>query len=278
MAARLIDPRLDGRVALVTGANCGIGAAIAEALAGCGVAVLVGFLRLDPSEHADDPAFPAGYGRERSRPGSDVAAAIVDAGGTAVAVEADLADPAAAAVLFDRAEAELGPVEILVSNASSWVADTFLPDTTDRFGRRLRPVSAATFDRQFAVDARATALLIAEFGRRHLDRGAGWGRIVGLTSGGAEGFPGEVSYGAAKAAMENYLMSAAWELGPFGVTANVVYPPATDTGWVTAAVEADVLASTPLRHVGQPEEVAEVVLWLASHQARFVTAERIRMR
>jgi 3-oxoacyl-[acyl-carrier protein] reductase len=207
-----------------------------------------------------------------------VAETIRAAGGRAVAVEVDLADSSTARVLFDRAEDELGPVEILVLNASSWLADTFLADTHDRWGRRLRRVSAETFDRQFAVDARAAALLIGEFALRHLGRGAGWGRIVGLTSGGPEGFPGEVSYGAAKAAMENYLMSAAWELAPFGVTANVVYPPATDTGWITPVVEAGVLASTPLRHVGQPHEVAEVVLWLASHQARFVTAERIRMR
>jgi 3-oxoacyl-[acyl-carrier protein] reductase len=72
-------------------------------------------------------------------------------------------------------------------------------------------------------------------------------------------------------------MSAAWELGPYGVTANIVHPPPTDTGWVTPAVEQAVIAASPLRHVGTPEEVAEVITFLASHQARYVTAQIIRM-
>ena len=68
------------------------------------------------------------------------------------------------------------------------------------------------------------ALMISEFARRHIARQATWGRIIGLTSGGELGFPEEVSYGAAKAAQENYTMSAALELAPFGVTANMVLP------------------------------------------------------
>jgi 3-oxoacyl-[acyl-carrier protein] reductase len=105
-------------------------------------------------------------------------------------------------------------------------------------------VTAATFDAQFAVDARATALLIAELARRHVARGATWGRIVSLTSRGPDGFPSEVSYGAAKAALENYTLSAAHELAPHGITANVVHPPITDTGWVTDAVR-QAAATTP---------------------------------
>src|SRR5204862_421150 len=83
-----------------------------------------------------------------------------------------------------------------------------------------------------------------------------------------------VSYGASKNALESYTMAAAWELGPFGITANVVCPPATDTGWITPKVTAEVIRSSPLGHVGQPEEVAELVVLLASHQARFVTARK----
>ena len=273
----MIDPGLDGRVALVTGANQGIGAATAHALAAQGVAVLLTYLRLDPAEHTDTAAYPAEYGQLRADSAARVVDQIRDRGGTAASMEADLADPAVPRRLFDHAEATLGPVQILVNNASGWLANTFLPPSQDRFGRRLRPVDAHSHDRQFAVDARAAALLIAEFARRHLQRGASWGRIIGLTSGGPGGFPQEVSYGAAKAAQENYTMSAAHELGPYGVTANMVYPPVTDTGWVTPAVEHAATAASPLRHVAHPDDVAEVITLLASHQARSITGQIIHM-
>jgi 3-oxoacyl-[acyl-carrier protein] reductase len=273
----MTDPGLDGRVALVTGANQGIGAATARELAAQGVAVFLAYLRLDQAEHAGEAAYPPEYGQLRADTAEHVAQQIRDAGGTAACMEADLADPTVPRLLFDRAEATLGPVEILVNNASGWLADTFLPDPQDRFGRNLRPVDAASHDRQFAVDARASALLIAEFARRHIRRGASWGRIIGLTSGGPSGFPQEVSYGAAKAAEENYTMSAAQELGPYGVTANMVYPPVTDTGWVTPAVEEAAIAASPLRHLAHPDDVAEVITLLASHQARYITGQIIHM-
>ena len=273
----MIDPGLTGRVALITGANQGIGAATAIALAAHGAAVLLTYKRLDPAEHAADPAFPPEYGELRARDAGHVLARIRENGGRAEAVEADLADPATVPMLFDRAEAAFGPVEILVNNASGWLADTFLPDTRDRFGRALRQVDAASHDRQFAVDARAPALLIAEFARRHIRRGATWGRIIGLTSGGPSGFPQEVSYGAAKAAQVSYTMSAAAELGRHGVTANVVHPPVTDTGWVTPEVEAAVREHTPTGRVATPEEVAEVIVFLASNQARRITGQIITL-
>lgn len=153
-----------------------------------------------------------------------------------MAMEADLADPVVPARLFDQAEASLGPVEILVNNASGWLPNTFLPEPA-----------------------------------------APWGRIIGLTSGGSGGFAGEVSYGAAKAAQESYTMSAARELGPYGVSANLVHPPVTDTGWLTPEVAATAAAASPLRHIAQPAEVAELIVLLASHQARFVTGQLIRM-
>ena len=119
---------------------------------------------------------------------------------------------------------------------------------------------------------------IAEFARRHLERGADWGRIISLTTGGAPGFPEEVSYGASKNALESYTTAAAWELGRYGVTANVLCPPATDTGWITAEMAAEMARAAPLYHVGQPGDAAEVVLFLASHQARYITGQRITMR
>jgi 3-oxoacyl-[acyl-carrier protein] reductase len=260
-------------VALVTGANQGIGAATAIALGRRGTAVLVAYFR-----PGDAPGQTTEYDRLRRGDAADVVAAIERAGGRAHAVEADLTDPNSPTVLFDAAEERLGPVDILVNNASGWVQDTFKPAKVDQFGRPMQPVTAQTFQQQFAVDAMAPALLIAEFARRHRARGGTWGRIVGLTSGGQHGFPDEVSYGAAKAAQENYTMSASVELAPFGVTANIVYPPVTDTGWVTDDVRAAVAASAEHTHVATPEEVAEVIAWVVSEESRLVSGSVVRLR
>ena len=261
--------------AIVTGANHGIGAATATALARRGCAVLCSYLRVDDP---DDPGTPQAYREHRARDAAAVIDRIRDDGGAAAAVEADLSDPATPARLFDAAEEQFGPVDILVNNATGWLADTFAPGRPDRLGRSLRPVTAQSWAQQFGVDAMGAALLIAEFARRHIARGAAWGRIVGLTSGGAIGFPEEVSYGAAKAAQENYTMSAALELAPYGVTANMVHPPVTDTGWVTDAVRALVAGSRDLVHVATPDEVADVIAYLASDAAALITANKLTLR
>jgi 3-oxoacyl-[acyl-carrier protein] reductase len=264
-----------GHTAIVTGANHGIGAATAAALARRGCAVLCTFLRVDDPV---DPGTPQTYRDNRAHDATAVIDRIRDDGGRAAAVEADLSDPAAPALLFDTAEEQFGPVEVLVNNATGWLADTFAAATGDRLGRSLQPVTAATWARQFSVDAMGAAVMISEFARRHIAREASWGRIIGLTSGGELGFPEEVSYGAAKAAQVNYTMSAALELAPFGVTANMVHPPVTDTGWVTDAVREHVAANPSLIHIASPGEVAEVIAYLASDAAALISANVITLR
>ena len=264
-----------GHTAIVTGANHGIGAATARALARRGCAVLCTFLRLqDP----DEPGTPQAYRDKRAQDAAAVVADIREEGGTAAAVEADLSRPDTPALLFDTAEEQFGPVDILVNNATGWLADTFAATATDRLGRTLQPVTAATWTRQFTVDAMGAALMISEFAQRHIARKATWGRIIGLTSGGDLGFPEEVTYGAAKAAQVNYTMSAALELARFGITANMVYPPVTDTGWVTDAVRDHVAGRPELIHIATPEEVAEVITYLASDSAALITANVITLR
>ena len=266
---------IEHHTAIVTGANHGIGAATAKALARAGCAVLCSFLRVPDPE---DPGTPQAYRDNRARDAAAVIERIQEQGGTAVAVEADLSDPATPARLFDIAEDRLGPVDILVNNATGWLADTFAAAATDRLGRTLQPVTAATWTQQFTVDAMGAALMISEFARRHIARQASWGRIIGMTSGGQLGFPEEVSYGAAKAAQENYTMSAALELAPYGITANIVYPPVTDTGWVTDTLRDQVAASRTLIHIATPQQVADVIAYLASDAAGLITANVITLR
>ncbi len=263
-------------VAIVTGANHGIGAATARALAGSGVSVAVTSWRLPVD---DNTGTPAQYNVNRMRAAEETVEEITAQGGSAAAIEVDLLQSGSPALIFDFAEETYGAVDILVNNATGWACgDSFVPGCLDGAGRMTMEVTANVFDRTFGVDARASALLIAEFSRRLLARGGRWGRIVSLTSGGQQGFPGEVTYGAAKAALENYTMSAATELGKHGVTANLVQPPVTDTGWVNDDVRALVASDPYLVHVAQPDEVAKVVAWLCSDDAELVTGSKVLLR
>jgi 3-oxoacyl-[acyl-carrier protein] reductase len=268
---------LAGRVAVVSGANHGIGAATAATLARLGADVAITYLAYTPDDHGDEHR-PAEYRTQREQGPEGTLAAIEVAGQRGVDISADLSDPAAPARIFDAAEAALGPVSILVNNASGWRKDSFDPGSSNEVGWLSSEMTAETVDAQLLVDARGGALMIAELARRHRAHGGDWGRIVSLTSGGPGGFPGQVSYGAAKAALENYTMAASVELADDGITANVVYPPVTDTGWVTDAVREFVARSHDHVHVSAPEEVAEVVAWLCTDAARLVTGNLIRLR
>jgi 3-oxoacyl-[acyl-carrier protein] reductase len=273
----MADRPLAGRVALVTGANHGIGAAVAVALAERGADVAITYLRdrtIADGEvhHTDDYLGP------RRRDGSDVRLAIEALGRRGATFEADLRDDDVPGRVFDQAEDALGPVAVLVHNASGWQRDSFAAATHDANRRSLAPVTPASIDAQLLVDARAGALLLQQFIARHRARGGDWGRIVTMTSGEGRAFPGEVSYGAAKAALISYTLSAASEMAADGVTANVVYPPVTDTGWITDDVRAFVAADDDHHHIATPAEVAETVAWLCAEANHLVTGNIIRLR
>jgi 3-oxoacyl-[acyl-carrier protein] reductase len=115
--------------------------------------------------------------------------------------------------------------------------------------------------------------MMAEYARRHVARGATWGRIINISTDGAYCFPQEVSYGASKAALEAYSRSSARELSGYGITVNIVSPGPIQTGWMTPEMETSIVPSIPLGRVGQPEDVADVIVFLASEQARWLTGQ-----
>lgn len=267
-----MSKNLSSLTALVTGANHGIGAAIARALADRGADLAITYLRTGDPDRSDE------YHVARRSDGSEIRRVVEANGSRCHLIEADLADADTPRRLFDEVESVLGPVSILVHNASGWSKDTFAPTEPDVAGRFARAVNVEAIDAQLHIDARAGALLMAEFIQRHRERRADWGRIVTLTSGEGGAFPGEVSYGAGKAALISYTLSAAAEMAGDGVTANVVYPPVTDTGWITDEVRVFVAEDLEHHHIVDPDEVAEVIAWLCADAGRIVTGNIIRLR
>jgi 3-oxoacyl-[acyl-carrier protein] reductase len=276
----VINPRLHGRTVLVTGANnrLGIGAAIARAFAGLGATVFLHYHRspLDESTHADV------YRQQQANSADGIVDEIASLGGRAAAFEADFTDPATIPSLFDAAERFCGSVDVLINNAAAWSADTFLPPVGARRNPFLelwtdaaRPVASGPAQRLFMANALAPALLTAEFARRHVARRSQWGRIVNISTASSECFPSETSYGASKYALESYTRTAARELGQFGITVNVLALGPVQTGWITPELEQALLPTLALGRIGMPEDVADVVVFLASEQARWVTGQKI---
>ena len=258
----MVDTGLRGKVALVTGANNpdGIGAAVARRLADEGAFVFI-----------------TSFGQ----PSPDEVVQSLRARGAQVEVmEVDLSDPAIVPVLFDRVEAAFGPVDILINNAAVGGApkDTFVPvhaGDKDWAGRNAEMVSAANHDRHFAVNSRGTALMTAEFTRRRVGRGLTGGRVINVSTDGAPAFAEEVSYGASKAALESYSRAAARELGRYGITVNIISPGPTQTGWIPPEVEDEIVRTIPLGRLGRADDIADVMLFLASEQARWLTGQTL---
>jgi len=240
----MIDPQLANKVALVTGASSGIGAATARALARQGVAVFIVYLG-----QPDDPK------------AAEVVAGIAEQGGRAAAFAADLAAPATIPAMFDQAEAAFGPVDILVNNAAHSERDD------------IYTIQAESVDRHYAVNVRAMLLACQAYARRRGDRLGG--RIINVSSGVVEGAPEELAYSASKGAIEVLTRGLAKALAPQQITVNAVSPGPTDTGWLTPALRDELARLTPLQRIGQPEDIAEVIVFLASVQARWLTGQII---
>ncbi len=287
----MIDPGLKDRVVLVTGGNnpLGIGAATAKAFAAQGAAVFIHYFRqgapgIEAGALAKRQDYGEGWYRAAQTVTADNVAQAIRAGGSrAEAWEADLGDAAVIPELFDRAEKAFGPVDVLINNAAVCEPDTFQPGKSAEHGDRslfglgpgMATLTAASHDRHFAVNSRAVALLMAEFARRHAARGARWGRIINISTDGAHCFPNEISYGASKHALEAYSRSAASELGRYGITVNVASLGPIQTGWMGRELEEKVTPTIPLGRLGRPDDVADVIVFLASDQARWLTGQML---
>ena len=273
----MIDPGLQDKVVLVSGANnpLGIGAATAKAFAREGAQVFITYQRLKPDLYglseaevlqATGMGLPL-YHAQRMKNADEVVAAIRAAGGRVEAFECDLTDTAAIPLLFDRVAAALGPVDVLVNNAAHYED----PDT-------VFDLSAERIDRTYAVNTRATLLMIAEFVRRRKALGArAGGRVINLSTDAAQRFASQITYGGSKAQIEAFTRSIAIEVGHLGITVNTVAPGPIQTGYIPADFEAKLNRDIPLGRLGQPEDIANAILFLASAQAEWLTGNVLKV-
>jgi NAD(P)-dependent dehydrogenase (short-subunit alcohol dehydrogenase family) len=229
---------LEGKVALVTGATSGIGRAAAVQLAAQGATVIV-------------------HGRDATRGGA-VVAEIENAGGSARFVGADLGEPAEALRLAE----EVGDVDILVNNAGfAW------------FGPSAQ-LDAKTLDQLFAANVQAPYLLVSVLAPKMVARGDGV--IINLASrAGTVGQPNTAAYGASKAALASLARSWAAEYGPAGIRVNAVSPGPVYTNAAEREVFDSLGETTVLGRAGQPHEVAEVIGFLASPRASYITGTNV---
>jgi 3-oxoacyl-[acyl-carrier protein] reductase len=261
----MIDTKLKDKVILITGANAGIGAATAKAFAAEGACVVIHYLDAAPLDQIGDTYRPLHVVKGKNA-ANDLVRMIQDQGGRAVAVPGDLSDPAMIPALLDAVEAAYGRLDVLVNNA----AHCEDPDT-------IYTTSAGSLDRYFSVNIRATVLLISEYVHRYQQRRGTWGRIINLSTDAAQRFVGQIVYGATKAAIEAFTRSIAVEVGPLGITVNTVAPGPVQTGWITADREEALSQNIPLRRMGQPEDIADTIVFLASEQARWLTGNVIKV-
>jgi len=277
----MIDPGLERKVVLITGANHGIGAAAARAFATQGARVFLTWFR-EPSRYSDEElaqARQAGVGGvlfywAMHRQSADrIIQEIVAQGGVAVGREADLGDPANIRLVFDECEAALGPVDVLINNHMHSVHDTFDPAAVTEEGYGVGLISGASIDGHFAVNARAYALMMSEYIQRYLSRQGRRGRIVNVSTDAAHAHASSLSYAASKHAIESYSRSAAIEVGKYGITVNIVAPGPIQSGWITPDQQTAIVAGTPLRRCGTPQDVADVIVFLASDQAHWLTGQ-----
>jgi len=241
--------KLNNKVAVVTGASKGIGAAIAKHFAAAGAKVVVNYA--SSKEAADN-----------------VVKAITGNGGVAIAVQADISEEADVTRLFEETRKAFGTLDILVNNA---VFQQFLP---------IEQASVAAFHQHFNVNVLGPVLAIQASLKLFGDKG---GNIINISSGASKmPMPGVSLYSATKAALDAITISLSKELGVKNIRINSILPGATETeGAVSAGVttgseyEKMFIANTPLGRRGQPGDIAKAAVFLASDDAAWITGEQI---
>jgi 3-oxoacyl-[acyl-carrier protein] reductase len=251
----MTEHRLDGRIAIVTGASRrgAIGAAICRSLAEAGADIFF------THWNAYDRAMP--WGADAAGPDA-LRNDLRSLGVRAEHFEVDQSQSEAAERILDVVARQLGEPIILVNNAAYSTNDGY------------EALDAATLDAHYAVNVRTMALLSVGLARRYA--GGPGGRIINLSSGQAQGpMPGELAYVASKGAVEAFTLSLSASVAQLGITVNAVNPGPTDTGWMSDEFKDILLPKFPFGRIGQADDVARLVAFLASDAAGWITGQVI---
>lgn len=250
---------LQGRAAVVTGASRrgGIGHAVACRLLALGASVLI-------QHHQPHDAVQEWGADDLEKVLDELYVHRADPQAQIAEVAADLAEPDAPEHVVDTAAHTFGHLDILVANHARTGGDGALGELT-----------AEMLDEHWAVDARSVILLVQAFAACHDDSRAG-GRVVLLTSGQQLGpLPGEVAYGAAKAAVAGITTTLADQLADRAITLNTVNPGPVDTGYLTDDMWHQVAPMFPLGRYGQPDDPARLICWLCTDDAGWITGQTL---
>ena len=264
----MVEYGLDGRVALITGANNprGIGAATAFAFAREGAKVVLVYKRI-PREFDRAKTDRNGVDRyfEANAGNADrVERRLGEMNADYMILESDISDEDAVKEIYSKVLERYGRIDILVNNAADGDMDGF--DTIETISRNV-------IDDTFAVNVRGGILMMREMIRHRGD----YGRIINLSTDAAQGFAGQIAYGASKAAMEALTRSVALEVAKYGITVNCVAPGPTQTGWIDADLERSVMPLIPMGKLIRPEDIAETILFLAGEQAGMLTGQVVKV-
>ncbi|TPK64601.1 SDR family oxidoreductase [Mesorhizobium sp. B2-4-19] len=233
---------LHGKTAIVTGSSRGIGRAIAEGLAAQGAAVVVNYV-----------------GNRKAA--DEVVAGIASKGGKAIALQADISSVSDVRRMFDETESKLGAIDIVVANVGVAVI------------KPLTEVTETDFEQVFGTNAKGTFFTLQEAARRVRDGG----RIIAVSTGGTKMFFTQTAlYLGSKGAVEQFVRVLSRELGPRGVTVNALSPGFTDTDLLPERDRAVAAGMSPFGRIGAPRDVADVAVFLASDDARWLTGENIQ--
>lgn len=232
------------KTALVTGSSRGIGRAIAERLAADGAAVVINYTR-------------------SSRQANEVVSGIIDKGGKAIAIQADVSKPVEVRRLFDEAEKSLGQLDVVVANAGVF------------FNKPLAESTEEDYEYVFNTNTKGVFFTLREASRR-LNEG---GRIVAVSTGGTKMQFADFSlYLGSKGAIEQFVRSLSRELGPRLITVNTLSPGFTETEMLPDDQQFRLLGASlsPFNRIGTSEDVADVAAFLASDAARWITGQNVQ--